>query len=56
MLGSSLLPKTLRAPLPILTHPSFRGRSSEGIHQEDHVTAEQVDGRWQDFKACGGHH
>lgn len=40
----------------ILTHKSIRGRPSEGIHQEDNVTIEQVDGRWKDLKACGGHH
>lgn len=31
-------------------------RSSQSLHKEDHVPAEQVDDGWQDLEAGGGNH
>lgn len=40
----------------LITHISVGRRSGESLHQEDHVTIEQVDGWWKDLEARGRHH
>lgn len=52
MLGRTIVPIAREK----LTFASLLGWSSQGVHQENHVAAEQVDGGRQDFQTSGGYH
>lgn len=39
-----------------LIDSSYLRRSSQSLHKEDHVPAEQVDDGWKDLEAGGGNH
>ena len=44
------------AAQPSLIDSSYLRRSSQSLHQEDHVPAEQVDDGWKDLETGGGNH
>jgi hypothetical protein len=54
MLGASLT--TPPNAFVSLTVPSIQRRSSQSLHQKDHVPTKQMDGQWQNIQIGGRHH